>query len=325
MRAPGAPDVLELITEPDVAPGPGEIAIRARACAVGWPDILVRRGHYPWMPPLPATLGFELSGHVEAIGANVVGLTIGQSVYLSSYDLGYSLGCYTDYAVVPASTVLAVPADVDLEQAANLGYVALAWALLNEGGARSPRGSILITGAASGTGSCLVQLAKKEGAFVIGSVGSAEKIDFVKQLGADHVINYRSSDLAANVLEVTGGAGVDLVLNHVAGATIVDSIKMLRPWGTVIMYGAIGGPAEGELVQAQRAGFGKCAGLRFFSMHGYEEDPDGRSRILRSALELLVRRSVRMPIAKRFPFTAASEAHQLLESGATCGRIVLVA
>jgi NADPH:quinone reductase-like Zn-dependent oxidoreductase len=91
---------------------------------------------------------------------------------------------------------------------------------------------------------------------------------------------YRTEDLAARVKSLTSGKGIDLVLNHVAGSTVVSSIDMLREWGTLCIYGAVGGPADGQIVQAQRAGFGKCARVQFFSMHGYESDPAGRKRIL---------------------------------------------
>src|SRR5262249_2727142 len=98
IRKTGECDVLELVREPDQQPRPGEVTIRTHAAAVGWPDIIVRRGLYPWMPPLPATLGFELSGRVEAVGTGVSTLEVGQSVYLSSFETGFRLGCYTDRA-----------------------------------------------------------------------------------------------------------------------------------------------------------------------------------------------------------------------------------
>jgi NADPH:quinone reductase len=158
IRKTGECDVLEVVRE-------------THAAAVGWPDIMVRRGLYRWTPPLPATLGFELSGRVEAVGTDVATLEVGQSVYLSSFETGYALGCYTDRALVPASSVRPLPDTIDLDQAANLGYVALARALLNDIGLRSPPRSILVIGAAGGTGTCLVQVARRMDAQVIASVG----------------------------------------------------------------------------------------------------------------------------------------------------------
>jgi len=122
IRKPGGIDAMELVTEPDPLPGPGEVSIRAHAMAVGWPDILIRTGVYKWMPPLPVTLGNELTGVIEKVGAGVSGLAPGQPVYLGSRELNFQSGCYTDLKVAPARAVLPLPDNVDLDQAAGLGY-----------------------------------------------------------------------------------------------------------------------------------------------------------------------------------------------------------
>lgn len=323
IRKPGGVDVMELVTEPDPLPGPGEVSVRTHAMAVGWPDILIRTGVYKWMPPLPVTLGNELTGIIERVGAGVSGLVPGQPVYLGSRELNFQSGCYADLKVAPARAVLPLPDHVDLEQAAGLGYFALAWALLHETTRGFKPRSVLIVGAAGGAGSCLVQLAKQAGMVVIGTVSSPEKADFARKLGADHLINYRSENIANRVLDITGGRGVDLIVDPVVGPDFNEHFRMLDLWGTIVVYNATGGPPGEGLFASWRATAGKCHGLRYFSMHVYEQDPEGRQRIIRAPLELMAKGAIHTPIAARIPMAEVSRAHELIESGKPMGKILL--
>jgi NADPH2:quinone reductase len=275
------------------------------------------------MPPLPVTLGNELTGVIEAVGGGVRDIAPGQRVYLGSRELNFQSGCYTDLKVAPARAVLPLPERVDLEQAAGLGYFSLAWALLHEAARDSMATSALIIGAAGGAGSCLVQLAKQAGMMVIGTVSSSEKAEFARALGADHTINYRTEDVVARVLEITGGRGIGLIVDPVVGPRFNDSFRMLNRWGTIVVYNATGGPPGEGLFASWRATAGKCHGLRYFSMHVYEGDPEGRQRIIRAPLDLMASGKIRLPVAARIPLTEVARAHALIESGKALGRILL--
>ena len=160
VRQPGGPDALELVELPVPLPGAGHVQIRAEAFGVGQPDVLIRRGVYKWMPPLPANPGNDVAGRISALGPGVEGLAVGQKVLLSARDLSQRGGCYADYVVAPADAVHALPDHVDLQAAVCLSNYQVAYALLHE--CRHPRApaSVLVIGAAGGVGTALVQLAK---------------------------------------------------------------------------------------------------------------------------------------------------------------------
>ena len=323
IRQPGGVDAMELVTEPDPLPGPGEVSVRTHAMAVGWPDVLIRTGAYKWMPPLPVTLGNELTGTIEKVGDGVTGLAPGQPVYLGSRELNFQSGCYTDLKVAPARAILPLPDHIDLDQAAGLGYFSLAWALLHDTTRGFKPRSVLIVGAAGGAGSCLAQVAKQAGMTVIGTVSSLAKADFVKGLGADHLINYRTENVRERVLDITRGKGVDLIVDPVVGPAFNEHFGMLDLWGTIVVYNATGGPPGEALFPSWRATAGKCHGLRYFSMHVYEQDPEGRRRIIQAPLDLMAKGAIRTPIAARIPLADVRQAHELLESGSAMGKILL--
>lgn len=323
VRKPGGFDAMELVNEPDPHAGPGEVRIRTHAMAVGWPDVLIRTGVYKWMPPLPVTLGNELTGIIDEVGPGVEGLAAGQPVYLGSRELNFQSGCYADVKVAPARAVLPLPAGVDLAQAAGLGYFSLAWALVHETTRGFKPKSALVIGAAGGVGSALVQIAKQAGMSVIGTVSSEEKASFARSLGADDVINYRNELVAERVKRITGGRGVDLILDPIVGPEFSQHFTMLAPWGTVVVYNATGGPPKPEWFQDWRATAGGCTGLRYFSMHVYEDDPEGRRRIIQEPLELLSAGKIRTPVYAEFPMADVAKAHETLESGKPLGKILL--
>lgn len=322
MTRTGGPEVLEWTEVPDPTPGPGEVVVKAHACAVGWPEVLVRTGTYKWSPPLPLTPGNEMTGHVEAVGPGVTELQVGQPVYVASRELGFQGGCYAEKMVVPAAALLALPPGVDLDAMAGLGYYSLAWALMHETAHARPVQTVLVLGAAGGVGTALVQTAHHEGKTVIGTVSSAEKAAFAKEVGADHLINYRTETVLDRVLEITSGEGVDLILDPVVGPAFADNFKMLKRWGRVVSYNAIGGlPSEG-LFAAIRAQGERAVSLTCFSMHVYEGDPEGRRRIRDPALAMLAS-GVKPPPGPRLPLSQAAEAHRMIEAGQSMGRILL--
>lgn len=323
LRAPGGPEVLEVCEAPVPGPRAHEILIKAEAFGVGQPDILIRKGVYKWMPPLPANPGNDLAGRITGMGASVCGLTLGQKVFLSARDLPQRGGGYAEFVAVPAGAVHVLPDNVDMEQAAALANYQVAYALLHEtAGPRLPK-SVLVIGAAGGVGSALVQLGKLAGMTVIGTVSNAEKAAFARAMGADHMINYKDQSVPEATLELTGGLGVDLVLDHVGGPSFTGLLAALANWGTLVSYNAFTPLPDRDLFSEMRAHVGKSAAVRCFSFHSYDYDMEGRRRLMRAVIELLAKGAIRPAVGARFSLSDVRRAHEMLEAGTVLGKIVM--
>ena len=323
VRQPGGPDALELVELPVPTPGAGQVQIRAEAFGVGQPDVLIRRGVYKWMPPLPANPGNDVAGCISALGAGVEGLHVGQKVLLSARDLSQRGGCYADYVVAPADAVHVLPDNVDLQASVCLSNYQVAYALLQEcRHARAPA-SVLVIGAAGGVGTALVQLAKLAQMTVIGTVSTAEKAEFARRHGADHVIFYRSEDVVARTRELTKGAGVGLVLDHVCGPEFASYLGVLGKWGTLLSYNAFAGLPEENLMAAMRNHLDICPAVRCFSFHIYDHDREGRRALMRNVIDALSRNAIKPAISAVLKLDQVSQAHTLLEQGSALGKIIM--
>jgi NADPH2:quinone reductase len=233
------PQDMHLITDAPVpAPGPDEILIRVTAAGVNFADVMQTHGTYHEGPRAPYLAGFEAAGEIVALGETATGLELGAHV------IGTGYGAFAEFMVLPAAGVAPVPVGWADEQA--LGLVlnwATALAALRPLGRIAAGEIVLIHAAAGGVGQAAVKMAKHYGATVI-ATASPGKHETVRALGADHVIDYRSADLAAEVLRLTDGAGADLVLESVGGATFGASLAAAkRVTGRVVVYGAAGGEA----------------------------------------------------------------------------------
>lgn len=323
LRAPGGPDVLEVCEAPVPEPRANEVLIKAEAFGVGQPDALIRKGIYHWMPPLPANPGNDLAGRIAGMGASVSSLTLGQKVLLSARDLPQRGGCYAEFVAVPADAVHALPEDVDIEQAVALANYQVAYALLHEtAGPRVPR-SVLVVGAAGGVGSALVQLGKVAGMTVIGTVSSAEKAAFARALGADQIINYKEQPVPETTMELTGGQGVDLILDHVGGSSFTEHLSALANWGTLVSYNIFTALPQKDLLSEMRAHVDRCPAVRCFSFHSYDHDAVGRRRLMRTVIELLAKGAIRPAIGARFSLSEVRRAHALLDARTVPGKIVM--
>jgi NADPH2:quinone reductase len=322
-RTTGGPEVLEVCEAPTPVPGDNEVLIKAEAFGVGQPDALIRKGIYKWMPPLPANPGNDLAGRIAGTGRGVTAFTVGQKVLLSARDLARRGGCYAEYVAVPADAVHTLPESVDLEQAAALSNYQVAYVLLHETtGPRTPR-SVLVIGAAGGIGSALVQLAKHAGMTVIGTVSGAEKAQFARGMGADHIVNYREQPVPEATLALTGGHGVDLVLDHAGGPAFTGYLAALADWGTLVSYNAFGPMPDKDLLAEMRANIGKSPAVRCFSFHTYDADREGRRRVMAAVIEQLAAGAIRPAIGSRFSLAEVRAAHALLDAGTALGKIVM--
>jgi NADPH:quinone reductase len=235
------PQDLRLITDAPVpVPGPGEVLLRVTAAGVNFGDIVQARGTFPGGPHPPYLAGFEAAGEVAASGEGVTGLEPGARVV----GVGIGCGAFAEYTALPAAAVLPVPAGWAGQEA--LGLVVnwpTALAALRPLGRIAAGETVVIHAAAGGTGQAAVTMAKHYGATVI-AIAAPAKHATVRALGADHVLDSSGPDLAAEVLRLTGGAGADLVLEAVGGATLATSLTAAkRVTGRVIVYGVAGGEA----------------------------------------------------------------------------------
>ena len=236
------PQDLHLITDAPVpVPRPGEVLIRVTAAGVNFADISQARGTFGGGPQPPYLAGFEAAGKVAAVGAGVTGLETGARVIGTNV---VSQGAFAEYMALPAGAAVPVPAGWADEQA--LGMVVnwpTALAALKPLGGIDAGQTVVIHAAAGGTGQAAVKMAKHYGATVI-ATASPGKHETVRALGADHVLDSRSTDIAAEVLQLTGGTGADLVLEATPGATLGASLAAVRRvTGRVVIYGVAGGEA----------------------------------------------------------------------------------
>jgi NADPH2:quinone reductase len=323
VHTPGGIDALDYVDVAEPRPGPDDVLIRAEAFGVGVPDTLIRSGKYKWMPPLPANPGNDAAGWIAAIGANVKGIAVGQKVLLSARDLAQRGGCYAEMIVAPAEAIHPLPDHIDPQRAVCLANYQVAYALLHEACGKQQPKSALVVGAAGGVGSALVQLAKLAGMKVTGTVSTDEKAKFAREMGADEVIFYRKEDVVARTRELTGGEGVDLILDHAGGKTFTDLLGALAKWGTLVSYNGFSDLPEKDLMAEMRKHMAICPAVRSFSFHIYDHDRDGRRAIMQRIIAYLADGAIKPAVAARLKLSEVREAHGLLEAGTTLGKIVM--
>jgi NADPH:quinone reductase len=322
-REPGPPSVLKIIDVPIPEPKPCEVLIRAHSIGVGIPDLNIRAGTYSWMPPLPAIPGTELSGTIEKVGAGVTARHVGQHVYTTARERPHRGGHYVQYVAAPVEATFVLPGNVDLDQAAALANYQVAYHIFNDA-VRPRRGeSVLIYAAAGGMGNALIDLAKAAGLTVIGVVSSADKARFAKDLGADHVIDRKHEEVGKRVADITGGRGVDIIIDPVGGPSIPSNIALLARCGTLVVYGGLGGKAQLDLQPTLRAGKNSAA-IRQFSIHTWDHLPEERRAGMRALIDMLASGKLHPRIHDRLPLTEAIRAHETLQSGAVLGKLLLV-
>lgn len=319
IAAYGGPEVIEIVDLPTPTPGEGEVLVRAAAIGVGKPDFLLRSGIYKWKPPLPTILGNEMSGHIEAVGPGVSDLKEGQPVLV----FGTGGGRYAEYNAVSTSLVTPLPDSVDLDAAVSIPNYIIAWALLFEAARDIDVKTAYVNGAAGGMGTAIIDLCRSQGIDIIGGASSDEKCAFVSDFGATHSVNYSRDAVAAKVLELTGGRGVDLAFDQLIGPRFTDSLDMLAPLGMVVSYNALAGFPEDELFAAMRARVGKSLAVRCFSWHVFDDNPEKGQQIIDAVVEQFAAGTFNPPIHDRLPLSEARRAHELLDARAIMGKLVL--
>ena len=305
-----------------VEPKPGEVPIRAHSIGVGIPDVLIRAGTYGFMPPLPATPGTELSGTIEKVGSGVTSRRPGQRVYTTARERPHRGGHYAEYIATPAETTFLLPESVNLDAAAALANYQVAYHILNDAVRLQKRQTVLIYAAAGGMGNALIDLAKAADLIVIGVVSSEEKARFARDLGADHTINRKNEKVGERVSEITRGRGVDAIIDPVAGPSIPGNIALLAPCGMLIIYGALGGKAQLDLQPTLRLSKNSPA-VRQFTIHTWDDLVEERRAGMCALIEMLAADKLHPRLHVRLPLAEAIRAHEMLESGAVLGKLLL--
>ena len=316
----GGPEVLRYADAPDPEPGPGEVLLDVAATAVNRADLVQRQGYYP--PPEGASeiLGLECSGTVAALGAGVEDVEIGSEVCALLAGGGYATR-----VAVPVGQVMPLPEGVDLVTAAALPEVAATvWSNVMMVAGLRAGDTFLVHGGAGGIGTFAIQLTKALGARVIATAGSPEKLALCRELGADVAIHHREQDFVEVVAEVTDGHGADVILDNMGASYLTRNLDTLAIEGRLIVLGFQGGSkAEVDL----RTLFHKRGAVFSASLRArpVAEKTTICAAVAEHVWPLVADGTVRAIIGRTLPLAEAAEAHRLMESGESTGKIVLVA
>lgn len=315
----GPPDVLKIVERPDPFPAAGEILIDVAAAGVNRPDIIQRYGKYPPPPGASDLPGLEVAGTVAAVGADVTGWSIGDPICALLAGGGYA-----ERAAVPHEQCLPIPKGLTAIQAAGIPETFFTvWTNVFQRGKLKAGETILIHGGTSGIGTTAIQLAKAFGARVFATAGSDEKCDAMRKLGADEAFNYRTQDWVAEGKRVTGGAGVNLILDIVGGDYIARNLDLLSIEGRLVQIAFLKSPKaeiDFSLVMRKR--------LIVTGSTLRPRSPAEKGEIARELLEhvwpLLEKGVVAPVIHKTFPLANAADAHRMMEESTHIGKLVLV-
>ena len=317
IHSQGGPEVLQWEEVTVAAPGPNEVLLKATAIGLNFIDTYHRSGLYKI--PLPSVLGREGAGVVEALGASVTGLKVGDRVAYA----GAPIGSYAEARLMPADKLVKIPPGISDNQAASMMLKGMtAQYLIRRTYQVKPGDTILMHAAAGGVGSIVCQWAKHLGATVIGTAGSDEKVALAKTYGCDHVINYAKEDFVARVSELTGGTKCNVVYDGVGKDTFLRSLDCTRPLGLVAVFGNASG-AVPPFDLAQLA----AKGSLFVTRPTLDTYTATRADLIATANELfdvVVRGIVKIEINQTYALKDAAQAHRDLEARKTTGSTVLI-
>ena len=316
IAAPGGPEVLQWHDAEIGAPGPGELLIRHTAVGLNYIDTYHRTGLYPL--PLPSGIGLEAAGVVEAVGEGA-NFTVGDRI---GYCWG-PIGAYATHRLLPAALAVKLPDGVSDQTAAAGMLKGCTTEFLVERCAKVQAGqTVLVQAAAGGVGLLLVQWLKAIGATVIGTAGGAAKTALAAQHGADHVIDYDIADVAKSVRELTGGRGVDTVIDGVGKATWEGSLDSLRKRGLHISYGNASGPiGQVDLgILARKGSLYTTRPTLFDYYTNRAEIEAGTARLF----DLIASGKVKVRVDQTYALEDVAQAHRDLESRKTTGSTVLL-
>jgi NADPH2:quinone reductase len=313
----GGPEVMALTEAPKPDVRPGMVLIRNHAIGVNFADTRFRQGTYAVKPKLPDIPGLEAAGTIEALGEGVTGLAPGMRV------AAFTARGYAEYCQAPTDMVVPLPDSVSfVDGAAFPIQVLTAYHMLHTVDSAGPGRTVLVHAAAGGVGLAAVQLAKVAGARVIATVSTDAKAALAKAHGADTVINYATGGFADEVLKATDGRGVDLILDAVGKPTFEEGLRCLAPLGHLILYGRAGGPTDPLNVATLSPKSVKVSGFMLPTVtRGF---PEKTRESAERCFALMREGRLKLHIGHTLPLAEAAEAHRLLESRQSVGKIILL-
>jgi NADPH2:quinone reductase len=313
----GGPEVMDFIDVEVGAPGPGEARVRHHAIGLNFIDVYFRNGLYPQL--LPAGLGQEGAGVVEAVGEGVTHVKPGDRVAYA----GGPNGSYSEVRLIPAKVLIRLPDDISFETAAAMMLQGLTVQYLFNGTYKlKPGQTILFHAAAGGVGLIACQWARALGVNLIGTVGSNEKAELAKAHGAAHVINYNTEDIVQRVLEITNGEKVPVVYDSVGKDTFIRSLDCLQPRGLMVSFGNSSG-AVPPFSLSELASRGSLYVTRP-SLGTYAAKREELEAMAADLFQMVASGKVKIDINQTFPLAQAAEAHIALESRKTTGSTILL-
>ena len=319
IREPGDPDVLVAVQRPTPSPAADEVLIRVAAAGVNRPDVFQRRGRYAPPPGASDIPGLEVSGVIEALGPGVSGWRVGDAVCALVTGGGYA-----EYCVAPSPQCLPVPRGMAIVSAGAIPETFFTvWTNVFQRGRLQQNESLLVHGGSSGIGTTAIQLATARGSRVFATAGSAEKCAACERLGAERCINYRDGDFVAAVRELTGGRGVDVILDMVGGDYFARNIDALAIEGRLVEIATLHGVKAELNIQTIMA--------RRLTITGSTlrprpvADKGAMAAELRQHVWPLLETGAVQPVVHAtFPLRQAAEAHRVMESSAHIGKLLLV-
>ena len=332
----GGPEVLQVQELPDPQVGAGEIRIAAKAAGINFADTMARVGLYPDAPKPPCVMGYEVAGEVESVGEGVDGFSVGDRVFA-----GTRFGGQAELVTVPASQALPLPERLSFEQGAafpvNYGT---AYAALVVVGSLREGTRVLIHAAAGGVGIAATQIARNAGAEVFGTASPA-KHEAIRAQGVAHPIDYRNHDFEAEVMRITNGEGVDLVIDALGPTSFRKDYRLLRPGGRLVMYGISEASTErGRDIPAMLKSLAKMPlatvpwwkslalmnenkGIFGLNMLKWWDREGSLDRLTEPLMADLEAGRLEPVVAESFPFSRAGDAHRFIAERRNVGKVVL--
>jgi NADPH2:quinone reductase len=313
----GGPEAITIVQREVPQPGAGEVRVRVAYAALNPLDNHARANRIEWMHPgFPFTPGFEYAGRVEAVGADVDPGLLGTRVAVNG-----QWGGNADFALAPATALHAVPDGFDWRLAATYSTCAYtAWLLIHSAGKVQPGQTVVIHSAAGAVGSLTTQVAKSAGATVIALAGGPDKLEYARQFGADHLVDYTLESWPDEVLAATDKRGADLIIDGNAGPYALRNFQAIAPQGNVIFMGATAGQAPDLNISML---IGKCCSVTGFVQYMHQMSSGGAEKAAMHAK--LASGEWRIPVEKVYPLEELAEAHRAWEARELTGRTLIEA
>jgi synaptic vesicle membrane protein VAT-1 len=330
---PGGPEALEVRETADPKPGPGQVRIRVRAAGLNFAEVMAAQGLYPDAPKPPCVVGYEVAGVVDALGGRTEGQAVGSRVLALTH-----FGGHADVVCVPARQVLAIPDAMSFEEAAAIpvNYLTAYHMLFRVANVR-PGERVLVHMAAGGVGTAVLQLCRTVDDLEVFGTASASKHEVLRAEGCAHPIDYRTTDYAAEVRRLTGGEGVDVVLDALGGNDWRKGLKLLRPLGRLVAFGfanLTSGPRRRPAhLASQVIGIPLLTPLQMMNRNQTVSGVNighlwGQVAVLREELQAVLalweQGAIRPHVDRSYPFTDAAAAHRRILQRRNIGKVLLI-